>query len=436
MYRSKFSFSILVVAIIYLFQFPSAVLGENYVLVHNFGSFGFGDGQFNYPDGIAIDSSGNVYVADTVNERIQQFTSDGIFITKFGSYGSIDGHFHYPSGIAIDNLGNIYVADKNNHRIQKFKSDGTFLSKWGTEGTSDGMFKFPSSVAVDSSGNIYVADTGNSRIQKFTSNEIFITKWGIAGYLNGDEYSGGDGELYLPRGIAVDNFDNVYVADTDNHRIQKFTSNGIFIKRWGGGWGGFYPSSDDGNFNRPCGVAVDNSGNVYVADTANGRIQKFNSNGGFITKWGSYGSENGQFVFPSAVASDNNGNVYVADTNNNRIQVFSNLEPTLINLSSFTASTKFRNVVIAWETTTELDNLGFNILRSESESGNYTKINRKLLKAKGTSTKGASYKFKDKNIEEGKTYWYKLEDIDSNTGPTQHDAVKVDVTAKKVKTKK
>ena len=113
-----------------------------------------------------------------------------------------------------------------------------------------------------------------------------------------------------------------------------------------------------------------------------------------------------------------------------------NNTPTAITLSSLTAEAKNNKVIIQWQTATEINNLGFNILRSESETGPYTKINKKLIKAKGSSTKGASYKFKDKNIETGKTYWYKLEDIDSNTGPAQHDAVKVEVTAKKVKAKK
>ncbi|MBI5376411.1 MAG: hypothetical protein HZA77_13340 [Candidatus Schekmanbacteria bacterium] len=111
-------------------------------------------------------------------------------------------------------------------------------------------------------------------------------------------------------------------------------------------------------------------------------------------------------------------------------------DPTVIELSSFEVSQKNKKVIIKWQTGTEIDNLGFNILRSESEDGEYQKINKNLIKAKGTSTKGASYQFKDKKVKAGKTYWYKLEDIDSNTVPTQHDAVKVKVTAKKVKTKK
>lgn len=111
-------------------------------------------------------------------------------------------------------------------------------------------------------------------------------------------------------------------------------------------------------------------------------------------------------------------------------------EPTSITITSFTADLKNKKVILHWQTATEIDNLGFNILRSETADGQYVKINKKLIKAKGSSTKGASYKFKDKNVESGKTYFYKLEDIDSNTGPNLSDAMKVEVTARKGKEKK
>jgi len=194
--------------------------GDSVLVVANFGfllkwgSYGTGDGQFRYPSGVAVDSSGSVYVADRSNNRIQKFNSSGAFITKWGSYGTGDGQFRYPSGVAVDSSGNVYVADEDNHRIQKFDSNGTFITKWGTSGTGDGQFRYPSGVAVDSSGNVYVADRDNHRIQKFDSNGTFITKWGTSGT--------GDGQFRYPTGVAVDSSGNVYVADEDNHRIQKF----------------------------------------------------------------------------------------------------------------------------------------------------------------------------------------------------------------------
>ncbi len=207
-------------------------------------------------------------------------TSGYQFVTKWGSLGSGDGQFNSPFGVAVDSSGNVYVADINNHRIQKFNSSGTFITKWGSSGSGDGQFDSPMGVAVDSSGNIYVCEQ-NHRIQKFNSSGTFITKWGSSGT--------GDGQFNGPRGIAVDSSGNVYVADINNHRIQKFNSGGTFITKWGSN------GSGDSQFYYTTGVAVDSSGGVYVVDSYNHRIQKFNSSGTFITKWGSNGSGDGQF---------------------------------------------------------------------------------------------------------------------------------------------
>ncbi|MDD3141038.1 MAG: 6-bladed beta-propeller [Lachnospiraceae bacterium] len=279
-----------------------------YNFVTKWGSEGSGNGQFGYPHGITVDSSGNVYVADQQNHRIQKFDSNGAFITKWGSFGSGNGQFCNPRGVAVDSYGNVYVADMGNNRIQKFDRSGTFLIKWGSKGSGNGQFNGTSGITVDSSGNIYVVEYSNNRIQKFDSNGAFITKWGSEGR--------GDGQFSCPESVAVDSSGNVYVADMGNFRIQKFDSNGAFITKWDSQGRG------DGQFNLPAGVAVDSSDNVYAADYGNYRIQKFDSNGAFITKWGSEGSGNGQFNGPEGIAVDSSGNVYVADTQNNCIQKF------------------------------------------------------------------------------------------------------------------
>jgi DNA-binding beta-propeller fold protein YncE len=158
-------------------------------------------GQLSDPHDIAVDSEGNVYAADTDNDRIQKFDPNGTFITKWGTSGSGNGQFSWPVGIAIDNSGNVYVADVGNMRLQKFDPNGTFITQWGTTGSGNGQFSWLSGVAVDNAGNVYVADYGNSRIQKFNPNGAFITKWGT--------YGSGNGQFIGPWGVAVDNAGNV-----------------------------------------------------------------------------------------------------------------------------------------------------------------------------------------------------------------------------------
>jgi sugar lactone lactonase YvrE len=135
--------------------------------VTKWGAYGSEDGQFKYPYGVAVDGSGDVYVADFYNHRIQKFDSAGNFVTKWGTSGSGDGQFDYPFGIAVDGLGYVYVADTYNYRIQKFDSDGNFVTKWGTWGSDHGQFRSPYGIAVDGSGYVYVADSSNNRIQIF-----------------------------------------------------------------------------------------------------------------------------------------------------------------------------------------------------------------------------------------------------------------------------
>ena len=275
--------------------------------VNRWGSEGSGNEEFFEPYGIAIDSSGNFYVADTQNDRIQKFTSNGEFVTTWGTSGWENSQFWFPYAVGVDSSDYVYVADTDNHRIQKFTSSGEFVTTWGTWGSEDGQFNSPESVAVFRSSYVFVADNKNHRIQKFTANGQFISKWGSQG--------NGDGQFDRPRGVAVDSGGNVYVADSLNHRIQKFTSDGYFITKWGSFGTG------DGEFSSPSAIVVDRSDHIYVADSANHRIQKFTSNGQFIARWGG-GSEDGEFISPNCIAIASNGNVYVADTGNDRIQKF------------------------------------------------------------------------------------------------------------------
>ncbi len=271
------------------------------------------------PAGIALDSSGNVYTAEYDATRIQSFTSDGAILRKWGSYGDHIGQFYGPVGIAVDYTGRVFVADPERSCVQRFtlSGDGITAMRWGIDweipwsdkkSSDDGQLMSPIGIAVDRIGYVYVADAGNSRIQKFTSNGDFVKKWGTRG--------SGDGQFGRPWGVAVDIAGYVYVTDPDNNRVQKFTSDGIFVKKWG------TSGSGNGQFKFPSGVAVDNSGSVYICDSENYRMQKFTSDAVFQLKWGTKGSGDGQLNVADAVAVDGAGNVYVADGGNDRVQKF------------------------------------------------------------------------------------------------------------------
>ncbi|WP_440950782.1 PKD domain-containing protein [Methanosphaerula subterraneus] len=298
--RSSF-FLYIFCALLLLLSSVQVVSAEGgYECITQWGSSGWEDGQFLRIGGISVDDAGNVYASDTYRGRMEQFTSDGTFITTWGSGGTDDGWFVNPYGVAVDSAGNIYVADSGNSRIQKFDSSRNFITQWGEYGDPR-LTAGLRDVAVDSAGNVYAADMGTNLIQKFTSNGMFITAWGGKGSR--------DGQFNSPSGVAVDSAGNVYVADSENYRIQKFTSTGAFLTKWGS------YGSGDGQFGAtwgvPYGVAVDDANNVYVADFGNKRIQKFTSTGTFITKWGVDSTGDGQLYGPTCVDVDSAGNVYV-----------------------------------------------------------------------------------------------------------------------------
>jgi len=309
------------------------------------GSYSFADGtgtaaSFNGPRGVAVDSSGNVYVADTSNSRIRKITSAGVVTTLAGSgtaaYADGTGttaSFNGPQGVAVDSSGNVYVADINNNRIRKITSAGivTTLAGSGSYSFADGTgtaasIAQPAGVAVDSSGNVYVADSGNNRIRKITSAGVVTTLAGsgIGAYTDG---TGTTASFNGPQGVAVDSSGNVYVADSNNSRIRKITSAGVVTTLAGSGdWAYADGTGTTASFNGPQGVAVDSSGNVYVADTSNSRIRKITSAGVVTTLAGSAaGFADGtgtaaSFNYPYGVDVDSSGNVYVADINNSRIR--------------------------------------------------------------------------------------------------------------------
>jgi DNA-binding beta-propeller fold protein YncE len=271
-----------------------------------FGSEGSGNGQLQYPYGVAVDSGGNTWVADSGNARIQKFNSKGEYVSQFGSYGTGNGQFTEPVGIAFDASGNLLVLDSAANRIQKFNSKGEYLSQFGSEGAGSGQFFGAYGITVDSAGNIWVADSGNSRIQKFDSKGKYLGGIG--------SWGSGKGQFSNPYGIAVDSAGNFWVSDADNNRIQEFNPSGIYVTQIGS------YGTGNGQLSQPFGITVDSAGNLWVADGGNNRIQKFDSKGKYLSQFGSTGTGTGQFQYSAAITADAAGGIWVSDLENHRVQ--------------------------------------------------------------------------------------------------------------------
>jgi len=313
------------------------------------GSIGSADGtgsaaRFFSPFGIAVDTAGNVFVADHNNNTIRKITSAGVVTTlagTAGSSGSADGtgsaaRFNFPSGVSLDTAGNVFVGDGNN-TIRKITGAGVVTTLAGTAGSSgstDGTgsaarFNSPQSVAVDSSGNVFVADRGNSTIRKVTSAGVVTTLAGTAGSIGSADGTGSAARFFSPIGIAVDTAGNVFVSDTFNSTIRKVTSAGVVTTLAGtaGSTGSTDGTGSAARFKFPSGVSLDTAGNVFVAD-GNNTIRKVTSAGAVTTIAGSAGNSGStdgfgsaaRFNGPQGIAVDSSGKVFVADGGNNTIR--------------------------------------------------------------------------------------------------------------------
>ncbi|HYI12015.1 MAG TPA: hypothetical protein VEK57_23375 [Thermoanaerobaculia bacterium] len=292
-------------------------------------------GRFFSPTGVSTDSSGNVYVADSFNQTIRIITAAGTVSTlagHAGAFGSDDGtgsaaRFKQPSGVATDTIGNVYVADTGNSTVRKITAAGAVTTLPGLSG----LFVFPEDIAVDISGNVYV--TESQTIRKITPAGAVTTLAGLAGNPGNVDGTGSAARFFHPRGVATDSNGNVYVADLSNHTIRRITPGGVVTTL--AGFAGIAGSADGtasaARFDNPIGVATDSSGNVYVADSGNNTIRKINPAGSVTTLAGRAGvagrsgSADGtasaaRFNFPSGVATDSSGNVYVGDSRNNTIR--------------------------------------------------------------------------------------------------------------------
>lgn len=306
------------------------------------GSSGTNDGsgtnaQFNHPQNLSIDSAGNLYIADSSNHRVRKVTSAGVVTNMAGNGNNgdefIDGNgtnarFNIPYATAVVSSGNVYVADYFNGAIRKIDTGNNVTTLTTTEGDppSQAQFVHPSGIVVDSSGNIYVSNDLICNIKKITPEGVVTTvAGGSRGYADGN---GTDAQFSDPSGLAIDLSGNLYVADFSNSRIRKVTPEGIVTTVAGDGTTGFADGNGtNAKFNKPTGIAVDSSGNLYVADYLNNRIRKITTSGVVTTLAGnSAGSfsdgagTNALFNNPSGIAIDNSGNLFVTDNKNNRIR--------------------------------------------------------------------------------------------------------------------
>ena len=297
--------------------------------------------KLNNPSGVAVDATGDVYVADTGNNRIRMINPLGVVMTVAGdgTAAFLDGtgtaaKFSGPSGVAVDAAGYVYVADTVNQRIRKIAPGGavTTLAGDSSAGFVDGAgtaarFNFPKGVAVDAAGNVYVADTGNNRVRKIAPGGTVTTLAGdgTAAFVDG---TGTAARFNAPSGVAVDVAGSVYVADTYNHRVRKVSPSGVVTTLAGNGTGAFLDGTGTAaELYYPNGVAVDVAGAVYVADKGNNRIRRIDPQGVVTALAG-----NGTAAFldgagtgaklsgPYGVAAGAIGDIYVADHGNHRIR--------------------------------------------------------------------------------------------------------------------
>ena len=305
--------------------------------------------RFNALQAVAADSAGNVYVADTSNNTIRKISAAGVTTTVAGLAGNVGNangagaaaRFSIPSGIAVDSAGNIYVADSGNHVIRQITTVGTvsnFAGVTNIPGSTDGSasnarFNYPTGLTIDAAGNLYVSETGNNTIRKITPTGSVSTLAGTAGVAGSSDGTGGAASFKLPSAVAVDTAGNVYVADTNNSTVRKITATGVVTTLAGtaGTTGSVDGAGSAARFGFLRGIAVDASGNVYVGDTSNDTIRKITSAGNVTTLAGTAilaGSTDAsgnlaRFNDPRGLAVDSAGNILVADTQNHAVRKIS-----------------------------------------------------------------------------------------------------------------
>src|SRR6266566_1438619 len=304
------------------------------------------------PNGVAVDFSGNVYIADAKSYVIVKLSSSGSFVTSWGSYGTGPGQFSNPEGVALDGSGNVYVSDSVNNNIQKFTNAGRFIASWNTCNKTR-ILKHPFGLAVNATGFLYAVDQGDQRVQIYRNNGTYVASFGglgsnLAGkfqspfgvavgptfvYVSDSSFQSGNiteltrsggfvctwggSSLFQPAMVATDNASNVYVTDNFGNDVVKFSACNNKAQWISGSTG-----ASTGQFDGPVGVAVDGQMNVYVGDSNNFRIQRLSASSGSYLSSMLYPRPS-MFASPYDAAVDGSGHIYVVDEGNNRVQMFS-----------------------------------------------------------------------------------------------------------------
>jgi len=223
-------------------------------------------GQMDQPFGLFVDLRGTLFVAEWGNNRVQRFATAGqpayVWGSASGQKSAVRGEFNFPQGIAFDAQGMMYVTDAGNHRVQVFAPSGQLQAVWGQRGDAPGQFYAPDGIAIDGAGNIYVTEYGNNRVQVLSPDGRPLFMWGSRG--------SGTGEFSGAAGVVIDRVGDVYVADQGNARILKFSGRGVPLGSWGSG----VKSTGIGQFNTPVGLAIGPDGSLYVTDFGNNRVQR------------------------------------------------------------------------------------------------------------------------------------------------------------------
>ncbi len=250
----------------------------------------FGDGDFTWPEGLAVDADGRIYCADAFANFVNVYDSNGERVAKWGEAGADEGQLNGPSGLAFDSDGKLWVVDRESGRVQKFTPDGRFLSAWGERGREDGKLNLPWGMTIDREGFIYVADWGSDRVQKFTPEGEFVMRFGS---LIED-----GGQLDHPSDVAVDSEGDVYVTDWGGNRVRIYHPDGDIIASLYGDarvfskWGqDFMASNPDyvkafqrvdpaelvtlGYFQRPGGIVIDDDDHIIISDGIRCRLQVY-----------------------------------------------------------------------------------------------------------------------------------------------------------------